>query len=133
MKIFTVFTQFCSPESVLTALNGLWMCRLYSTDAATKHVALPSLMSLVIRSYKVHVLEAADQCEKFFAKRRTLSISVAGLDCEWVGRRPVALLQLAFPNKECVLVRLNKIGCITPSLSAILNDQRSVMHRCMYI
>lgn len=53
-----------------------------------------------------------------------MSFKVAGLDCEWVNQNSVALLQLAFPNKVCVLVRLNKVRHITPSLAAFLKDQR---------
>ena len=57
-----------------------------------------------------------------------MSIKMAGLDCEWVVRRPVALLQLAFPNKECALLRLSHIGHIPPTLADFLEDHRYCIH-----
>ncbi|RUS74534.1 hypothetical protein EGW08_017706 [Elysia chlorotica] len=52
------------------------------------------------------------------------SVRVLGLDCEWVQKRPVALLQLATPSGRCVLVRLFKLGSSLPAtLKSLLADK----------
>ena len=64
-------------------------------------------------------------------------VMAVGMDCEWNsnsgGRKekspsslPVALLQLAFPNRQCLLVRLSKIGSVPPKLAQLLADKRLV-------
>ena len=84
---------------------------------------------LDISQYRVSVVEDAQACEEYLATRLPNPLRVVGLDCEWkpttVGRTvAVALLQLAFPNGECVLVRLCKTGEVTPRLAEILRDRR---------
>ena len=92
---------------------------------------------LDINDYKVSVIDTAEQCETYFKEKRLQDTTFIGFDCEWVSNNqrnnvdqtpnpyyPVALLQLAFPNKECALVRLSKIGRLTESLLKILTDKR---------
>ena len=59
----------------------------------------------------------------------------AGLDCEWVSRgkdnRPVALLQVATPHRDCYLIRLNKLPSIPDSLRKILSNERWWMRQRM--
>ena len=54
---------------------------------------------------------------------------IVGLDCEWVNREgvdsaPVALLQLAFPNRQCLLIRMFKMTSLGPRLTELLCDKR---------
>ena len=95
---------------------------------------------LDINDYKVSVIDTAEQCETYFKEKRLQDTTFIGFDCEWVSQTwnnwnkkkpyPVALLQLAFPNKECALVRLSKIGRLTESLLKILTDKRYVQIKC---
>lgn len=85
--------------------------------------------SFDISQYRVSVVEDAQTCEEYLATRVPNPLSVVGLDCEWKptaeGRTvTVALLQLAFPNGECMLVRLSKTREVTPRLAEILRDKR---------
>ena len=80
----------------------------------------------LVSGYKCQVIETTKKCNRFFAARRSRPVSVVGLDCESVNDKPIALLQLAFPDKECALVRLNKIHHIPNSLALFLKDQRLV-------
>lgn len=43
------------------------------------------------------------------------------------GMHPVALLQLAFLDDHCVLVRLCKTGALPPSLSTLLQDNKYII------
>ena len=93
----------------------------------------PQKPLLDISDYTVHVFEDDYECEDYFSCKIEESYHFLGLDCEWVSyprqdkETPVcavALLQLAFPNKECALIRLCKIRKVTPSLAKILQDRR---------
>lgn len=84
---------------------------------------------LYVSEYRISVVEDAQTCEEYLATRLPNPLKVIGLDCEWRAQQlggsvPVALLQLAFPNRECVLVRLSKIRELTPKLAEILKDRR---------
>ena len=72
----------------------------------------------------------AKLCEEM--KNYSYEIIVLGLDCEWVSQErqgespvsPVALLQLAFPNGTCFLLRLCKMEARLPDkLREILEDR----------
>ena len=77
-------------------------------------------------NFKITVLNTASSCEQHLACCLATPPRVIGLDCEWGGARdlPVALLQLAFPNNECVLVHLSEVGSVVPKLAEILSDRR---------
>ena len=79
----------------------------------------------------MHVIQDVTECEAFFAEKKSLSFKVAGFDCEWTNGRHVSLLQLAFPNKECVLVRLSHINHIPRSLTEFLIDARCEISLCV--
>lgn len=90
--------------------------------------------------YHVTVVDTADECEAYLVNRGLCQPLVLGLDCEWCNRPrrsdvdslqdiPVALLQLAFPNGECLLVRLCKIRKVTPTLERLLTDKRYLRQR----
>ena len=101
-----------------------WFSTSFSTNSVSNHVYVHNLAS----SYKFHVIETTKTCDRFFAVRRSRPYSVVGLDC-WTANnnQVVGLLQLAFPDKECALVCLNKLGHIPGSLGSFLKDKRSVL------
>ena len=54
---------------------------------------------------------------------------VVGLDCEWVSNgksdsHPVALMQLATPQRICYLIRLNRMSAVPDVLRDFLNNRR---------
>jgi ribonuclease D len=72
----------------------------------------------------------AKLCEEI--NNYSYEIFLLGLDCEWVNQErqgesptsPVALLQLAFPNGTCFLIRLCKMEAKLPDkLRGILEDR----------
>ncbi len=63
-----------------------------------------------------------DQVEQYY----DLSHDVVGLDFEWVGPRPIALLQLASSDGRCLLVRLHRLGGVPERLVALLQDNSVV-------
>ena len=93
---------------------------------------------LDVSDYNITVINDEYQCEEYFAQQVQMSHRCIGLDCEWISsnrKQPdsnngtvqhslVALLQIAFPNKDCSLVRLCNVGKITPSLAELLQDRR---------
>ena len=85
---------------------------------------------LDIQDYDVRVISNARQCNEFFQELPS-PLKVIGLDCEWgtfgrskKNKSAVALLQLAFTNKTCALLRLSKFTNVTPVLLDILTDER---------
>ena len=82
--------------------------------------------NLALADYHIEVVETAHACDEFLATRVSKTPKIIGLDCEWRSESdiPVALLQLAFPNKECLLVQLCKMREIPPKLAEILADKR---------
>ena len=80
----------------------------------------------LVSGYRCRVIRSAKECDQFFTEKRSQPVSVVGMDCEYVSHKPTSLLQLAFPDKECVLVCLNKIKHIPESLALFLTDQRLV-------
>ncbi len=85
-----------------------------------------------VSGYRIEVVEADEMCEAYLQDRSPSQPLVVGLDCEWCSGNqrpgspnvPVALLQLAFPDGECLLVRLCKIRKVTPALEKLLTDKR---------
>ena len=121
--------------ALVTLLTLYWRRCRNSKPIVPSPVPTPVLD---ISDYKVSVIDTAEQCETYF-KRLQDTTTFVGFDCEWVSDNqrnslnsyyPVALLQLAFPNKECALVRLSKIGRLTESLQKILTDKRYVIKLC---
>ena len=96
----------------------------------------------LLNTYKVTVVNTIEECEQFLKKRISSQVRVVGLDCEWRGPSylsqnrsvserttvdcPVALLQLAFPSGEVVLIRLCSMRGIGPILKNLLSDRRYV-------
>ena len=76
--------------------------------------------------YVCRIIKSAESCDEFFTERMFKPVAVVGMDCEYVGDKPTSLLQLAFPDKRCVLVCLNKIKDIPESLESFLTDQTLV-------
>lgn len=102
---------------------------------------------LDISDYRIVLLNEETQCETYFKNKLAQQLGsndglkYVGFDCEWLSAnnpeyneviamdhsRPpyeVALLQLAFTDKECALVHLSKIGKVTKSLKLLLTDKR---------
>lgn len=72
---------------------------------------------------------ASDHTAKAHLVLSTVHVSCdVGLDCEWVSKgkenRPVALLQVATPHRDCYLIRLNKLQSVPDCLLRILSDER---------
>ncbi|XP_003388132.1 PREDICTED: exonuclease 3'-5' domain-containing protein 2-like isoform X2 [Amphimedon queenslandica] len=127
---FISFVISSSGLALATLLTLYWRRCRNSKAIVPSPVPRPVLD---ISDYKVSVIDTAEQCEAYF-KRLQDTTTFIGFDCEWVSDNqrnnessyyPVALLQLAFPNKECALVRLSKIGRLTESLQKILTDKSS--------
>ena len=84
-------------------------------------------LTVELSGYSIAVAETSQACDDFFLQEKVpRPLKIVGLDCEWTseGEFPVALLQLAFPNRECLLVRLCKISQIPPVLVEIMEDKR---------
>ena len=84
---------------------------------------------LDITNYSIKVIEDEETCEMYLQEHYYQAINFIGMDCEWTNRKgsqchPVALLQLAFTNKACALVRLYKFTSLPPSLVKLLQDRR---------
>lgn len=77
-------------------------------------------------SHAVHVINKPAEWNQIYESlmEDIRQIRVLGLDCEWVQKQPVALLQLATPSGLCVLVRLFKLGSSLPAtLTSLLADK----------
>ena len=83
-------------------------------------------LTVDLSDYSIVVAETSQACEEFLQEKVPRPLKIVGLDCEWTseGEFPVALLQLAFPNRECLLLRLCKTSEIPPALIEILEDRR---------
>lgn len=98
---------------------------------------------LDISDHTVVIIDNESQCEEYFSNHLQMQHKFIGLDCEWNSDNTlrhidhsdspsvvehhfcaVALLQISFPTKHCALVRICKIGKITPSLMQLLQDRR---------
>lgn len=81
--------------------------------------------------FEITVVNTVAECEEYFRSQVASPPTAVGLDCEWgcgVPDRPplfpVALLQLAFPDRKCVLVRLINMRSLTAKLEQLLKNQR---------
>ncbi|KAL8583989.1 hypothetical protein ACOMHN_048596 [Nucella lapillus] len=78
----------------------------------------------------VYIVSTAEEWDQCFNQllRDAEKTKMLGIDCEWVMKRPVALLQIASSSGVCVLVRLFKLGHagIPQSLKTLLSD-RSIL------
>jgi hypothetical protein len=77
----------------------------------------------------VHVIENVHECEEHVSKLIKTRTKVVGLDCEWVSNgksdsHPVALMQLATPQRICYLIRLNRMSAVPDVLRDFLNNRR---------
>ena len=79
----------------------------------------------------IKILETVEETEKAAAEilRCVKSVPFCGLDCEWVGKNPTALLQLSVFDSEaasakCFLFRLSKLSKSPriPVLESLLNN-----------
>ena len=83
----------------------------------------------LLSDYNVTLVDSEHECEVFLAERLPSTPSIVGLDCEWVNRdnvdsAPVALLQLAFSNNQCLLVRVFKMRALGLRLTDLLSNRR---------
>ncbi|GFO20170.1 exonuclease 3'-5' domain-containing protein 2 [Plakobranchus ocellatus] len=77
-------------------------------------------------SHAIYIINKPEEWDEIYEKvlNDIRHVKVLGLDCEWVQRRPVALLQLSTPTGLCVLVRLFKLGSGIPeTLKSLLADK----------
>ena len=83
----------------------------------------------LLTSYDITLVDSENDCEHFLSERVPHAPVIIGLDCEWVNRdgvssAPVALLQLAFPNGQCLLVRVFRMTALGPLLTELLTNRR---------
>ena len=88
-------------------------------------------ISHLLIKYDITVVDTEYDCERFLSEKVPHAPVIIGLDCEWVNREgvisaPVALLQLSFPNGQCLLARVFKMTSLGPHLTDLLTDKRSV-------
>ena len=92
--------------------------------------------------HRIDVVDTLHVCERILKSKTSQSLCVMGVDCEWVGEErggqyQVALLQLAFLDGHCLLVRLCKTVTLPSTLHTILQDSKYVyihtIHVCKYI
>ena len=138
--LYTCFHAYLVVVVVFTA-SAIIIWRLFSRRRIRQCKQFPALDHVLLRqqhrqfpkfdvsNYHIEVVETAEACEEYLSTKIPSPLSFVGLDCEWCNEQrgsgiPVALLQLAFPNKECLLVRLCKMGDLTPTLTEILEDKR---------
>ncbi|XP_005089945.1 exonuclease 3'-5' domain-containing protein 2 [Aplysia californica] len=79
-----------------------------------------------IKSKAVHVIDTPQQWDALYPQlvEQLSRQKVLGLDCEWVLKKKVALLQLATTQGLCVLVRLFKFDPVMPqTLVSLLSDK----------
>ena len=86
-------------------------------------------ISELLSHYTITLVHTEHDCEQFLLERVSSRPAAIGLDCEWVNRdgvdsAPVALLQLAFPSGQCLLVRIFKMSSLGPCLTELLCDKR---------
>ena len=82
-----------------------------------------------VSHYRIEVVESWGSCEEILLSKTPQSLRIIGLDCEWVAKERgasflVALLQLAFLDGHCLLVRLCKTKAIPSTLLGILQDSK---------
>ena len=84
---------------------------------------------LDITNYAIEVIENEERCEIYLQEQYRWPIKFIGLDCEWANSKgrhchPVALLQVAFTNETCALLRLYKFTSLPPNLVQLLENRR---------
>ena len=97
-----------------------------NTPARSSNYAKPLLD---ITTYTIEVIDNEESCEMYLQEQCRWPIKFVGLDCEWASSKeehshPVALLQLAFTNKACALLRLYKFTSLPPNLVQLLGNRR---------
>ena len=83
----------------------------------------------LLTKYDITLVNNEHECERFLSERVPRAPAIIGLDCEWVNREgvnsaPVALLQLSFPNGQCLLARVFRMSSLGPRLTDLLTDKR---------
>jgi len=108
--------------------SGVSILALWLLWKKSKNKRTEDTTQIYIRQHKVFVVDSVKQWDEILPQflKDISSIKVVGLDCEWVQKRPVALLQLSSPCGLCVLLRLFKMAAVPPSLQELLAD-RSVI------
>ena len=94
------------------------------------------LRAYSVSHHCIDVVDTLESCEATLHSQTPQSLRVVGLDCEWVskergGQFPVALLQLAFLDGRCLLVRMCKIQTLPPTLTDILQDNKYYTPTCI--
>lgn len=72
---------------------------------------------------KTKIVSDTESCIKVINELRLLNPCILGLDCEWVGKNKVSLLQLGH-RELIILIRLHKLKSIPSELVGLLNDMR---------
>ena len=84
------------------------------------------------KTSRILVIDNVSSCEKLMQSYRSqypFEMNFIGIDCEWVNRKgqanaPVALLQIATPLCDCLLIRLCKMeGRMPQSVKDLLEDK----------
>ena len=107
--------------------NFQWSCHS-NQHSHHKSLIASRPISKLLSSYDITLVDGELDCELFLSERIPPSPSIIGLDCEWVNRdgvdsAPVALLQLAFPNGQCLLVRVFRMATLGPRLTDLLTNR----------
>ena len=69
------------------------------------------------------IVSDTESCIKILNELKDLNPYILGLDCEWVGKNKVCLLQLGHP-KLIILIRLHKLKTIPTELIGLMLDMR---------
>ena len=106
-----------------------FQCSCHSNNHS-RHKPLIALrpISELLSNYNITLVDSEHDCELFLSERIPPDPGLVGLDCEWVNRdgldsAPVALLQLAFFNGQCLLVRVFRMATLGPRLTDLLTNR----------
>ena len=69
----------------------------------------------------LETLEDWDKVSPSFIKDAN-QLGILGLDVEWVNSGKIALMQLALPNGQCLLIRLNRLNIVPDELRQLLSQ-----------
>lgn len=141
---FVCLIYTCSPHTVSVLLIWKYLATRKRKEITTSsHQSgfkrltpqLPSRRPIaeLLTKYDITLVDNEYECERFLSERVPRAPVIIGLDCEWVNREgvtsaPVALLQLSFPNGQCLLARVFRMSALGPRLADLLTDKRLNTH-----
>ena len=113
----------------ITTTSIIFIC-WYSYKTRTKYISslrsqLKSILCCGRENVRVEVIETLEYWNKVSASfvKNAKFLGIVGLDVEWVNNGKIALMQLALPNGQCLLIRLNRLKSIPDELCQLLNDK----------